>query len=193
MNPLDDEISSKASEFSRGIEAFGKPIEKAKAHFRKLIENEKDPLKQAKLREFLPYVEKALDVSELEWFETKAIQTAEAVRKLADLAEEKVREKKNIGKAILKSWMIFGVIALIILGTGIGKVYRYRFEDGKVSTSEEFEGQHYLVGINKVPAEFIGETYALRRQPVLRIGFLMILFMIFFAKTLWREGEREQD
>ena len=65
---------------------LGSGLKESREKFRVYIQNETDPVKQKKLTEFLPYIDKALDQPELDWFRTKAIQTADAARALLERA-----------------------------------------------------------------------------------------------------------
>ncbi len=181
MSAYDDELEREAAEAAKQAQAKGTPLDRAKRAFHELIETEPDPLKQEKMREFLTYIDKTLDISELKWFQTKAIQTAEAARQLVNRAQTKETLHAVWVKKIATAWAIIIFICVIIILTGFGKVYSYKMPDGSELISESYEGERYRAGKDKVLLTFDHDQYAYRNQP----EFRLIIIVVILAISAW--------
>ncbi len=172
-------------------------LKEGKEAFRQYVEQEQDPVKQEKLKEFLPFIEKSIDVYDLEWFRNKAIQTADASRSLLDQKEEQIefeKEKKATWVKRLKFlWCIFIVVGAFVIWQGFEKVYVYTTPDGIELLSEIDEGKIVIAGKNKTRLTFTEEKIAFYNDATARlvgvasIGLILIIFTLVKAGAEYKE------
>ena len=171
------------------MDDFGlQSLKEGREAFHAYINSEKDPVKQEKLKEFLVYVDKSLDIYELNWFRTKAIQTADATRTLLNQKEEQLAFKKKQKllweKRLQLFWGIFFVVSVIIIWTGFGTVYVYTLRDGSEVVSHIYEGEKVVV--DRVPLKFKQEKIGFPHQPFLRISGIFIGFCALSGFSLYK-------
>ena len=172
MEPISDEERN-AAEVARAKSESELPA--IKAAFRAYAEREKDPIKQARLRDFIPYVDKALDFYEIEWFRTKAIQTAEATRVLADRKIAEDAERRKRAKQISLLWLLGLTACAVLVLTGIGKVYYYSMPDGTELKVDEYEGRTIKVNQGRDTLKFSHEGYGFNRYIVIRATIVLLI------------------
>ncbi len=159
-------------------------LPKAVAAFKQYVEDEKDPVKKAKLREFVPHIEKVVDLNELEWFRVKAVETAEASRKLADQAKAREAARKAFIKQMAIEWIIGAVASLIIFLTGIGSVYYYSMPDGNAFRVDSYEGAAFILDEGKEKAEFTHSGYWFNEHVTIRLTLIAIILVYLVFRSL---------
>lgn len=170
--------------------AEGSSLRRRKEAFHVHVQAERDPVKQEKLKEFLQYIDKALDPYELDWFWEKAIQTADAARALLDQTEtrrlylETERKRWTIRFVIL--WSLFLMFGAIIIGTGIRTIYVYKSSDGTKVASDAYMGYYYSAGRSRMPLEFSHETKSFENHPAVRFWTVLIGGVILGGFNLFK-------
>ena len=174
----------------------GGSLKQGREAFRQYLENEKDPVKQNKLKEFLTYIDKALDIYELDWFWTKAIQTADATRALLERKEEELAfmraQKAAWKKRLAFLWCFFIVAVVIVLWTGLGEVYIYTTPDGTEVTTDSYEGKRVISGEDRIPVKFSHEKLAMRDQNA-RLASIFLTFAVLVIVTFVKLGVGRKD
>ena len=169
-------------------------LREAQKDFRKYIENEKNPVKQNKLKEFLPYVDKTLDIHELKWLQTKAIQTADAAHAHLERQKEeralKQRQETTWKKMLILLWCVYVVVSAIVIWKGLGTVYVYKASNGLEMISATFKGA--TVVLEDTPLEFRGSRLGFIYEPFVRgvsifVGAI-ILSLLSIVKTTLKEA-----
>ncbi len=167
-------------------------LKEARQAFRAYIEKEKDPVKQEKLKEFLPYMEKTFFLRELEWFRAKAIQTADATRAFMDSQKEKDALEKTYKiqwiKRLVFLWLFFLVMSPIVIWTGLEEAYVYTSREGSELVFESYQGKTVFAGKEHIPLEFCRTKKVLRHQPLARyigvVAALLILALLTFSRVV---------
>lgn len=160
----------------------------AREAFLKQIEQEKDPVKREKLKEFIPYMERTFSLHEIDWFRVKAIESANAARTYVD-SEDSEKEFQVSNRVfwlrtLALLWTLFLVVSPIVIWTGMQNVYVYRTDQGSEIISESFEGDHIVIGENKIPMEFNRREWTLLKSPVARVTGVILAFFGLIALTL---------
>jgi len=163
-------------------------VRHARELFLKHIEQEKDPVKQEKLREFIPHIEKTFSLHEIDWFRMKAIETADAARIFVD-SQKSEQDSRNFTRVfrlrlLASLWVIFLIASPVVIWTGMQKVYVYKTPEGSEMTSQMYEGEMIISGENQIKLEFNRKEWALMRQPVQRVTGVVLAFFGLIALTL---------
>lgn len=165
-------------------------IAHARQAFHHYIEEEKDPMKQAKLREFLPYIDKQLSLRELAWFRVKAIQTADAAWKFAATQKEQAQQKKAEealwAKILIILWLSFAALAPMVIMSGMGEIYFYATRDGSEVELDTYKGASVVAGKKETHLTFSHKKRFLAHQPGLRVGGTVLAFLLLVLLTLSR-------
>lgn len=167
-------------------------LKHAREAFLKHIEQEQDPVKKEKLKEFIPYMEKTFSLHEIDWFRLKAIETADSAR--AFIESNKNEEELQISDKIFwlrfmaVMWALFLIISPILIWTGMSKVYIYKTSEGAEVMSQTFEGAKIIGGEDQMPMTFDREALALISLPTARVVAIVVTFFGLIALTLSRTG-----
>ena len=169
-----------------------KSLKQGAEAFREHVERESDPVKQRKLKEFLPYIDKSLDIYELGWFWVKAVQSAEATRALLDREEEARRHRKAQRalwkKRLIIAWFIFIITSGVLLSRAFGPVYIYTTRDGMELASDTYEGKTVISGEERIPLAFVREKIAMRGDGEQQIIIIVISSLILGAVSVVKIG-----
>ena len=151
---------------------------KGREAFRQYIDNEKNPVKQEQLKEYIPYIDKARDLRELSWYFRKALEEAAAKDAFLSYqqsaqAEKEARVKKWKIKLIFL-WAALALVSVFTIWKGFQPFYVYTMADGSEITSDVYEGGHITAGTQAEPLQYSHKKFEFSEQPFVRIMGVLI-------------------
>jgi len=118
----------------------------AQEEFKKMANEEPDPVKREKLKEFFKLVDQALEAEEIGSIRELAVQTADAARVAVELVKAQEVARKRADKRVVIAWVVTLLAIVILVGTGFRTVQIYKLPDGTLVEWDSFEEQSFLNG-----------------------------------------------
>ena len=156
---------------------------KGREAFRQFLENEKNPIKQKKLQDYIPYIEKAYDLKELSWYFQKALEDASAQQAFLDYQNTrqvvKQKELKIWKRRLTVLWILLVIAGGFTIWKGFEPIYVYKMADGTEVPSDTYEGAQIPVHGESIPLRYSHQKMDYSNLPFMRtLGvFIGVIFL----------------
>ena len=174
-----------AREMKRQIqEREAAALRQAKAEFARLVETETDEVRREKLKEFVPLVEDAKTLTDVQWFQQKAVQTSQAARALHEQETAKDAVRTVARRHVAMVWAVLIGLCAIVLVTGLSKVYYGVLPEGQVIEIGSQDGAMIEVDGKPTQVVYSHTGYELREGLITRSIIAIILIVLGILYTL---------
>ena len=148
-------------------------LSEARKTFQQYVENEENSVKQNKLREFIPYIDKAFDMREMQWYLKKAVEEADAKQAFLDykkLLEEMRQAKIARWKKILPFfWGALVVASFFVIKGGFEPRYVYIAPSGFEVSSDIYSGAKMLIKEEAITLKYSHTKQSFVNHPTIRV------------------------
>ncbi len=162
----------------KGSQATSEEIREAKKAFSEYVNREENLIKKSKLLGFIPYVEKAYDMIEVQWYLKRAIADADAkhaFHEYQDMLTVVKAEKVNKWKRILPFlWALLIAVSIWVVCKGFETRYIYYTPAGVEISSETYSGPKMVIKEEAITIKFSHSTQSFVGHPAIRSFGILI-------------------